>query len=88
MTLLLGCCNNNVITIMLSKLCFAQPLNFVFQDHAPDLYIHFQAQGFHTSMYASSWFLTLFATTFNLQVASRIMDVFMSEVNDFFDRES
>lgn len=59
-------------------LCMFQ-LDNMLQDHAPDLYNHFQAQGFHTSMYASSWFLTLFATTFNLQVASRIMDVFMSE---------
>nr|XP_039252966.1 EVI5-like protein isoform X1 [Styela clava] len=59
-------------------LCMFQ-LDNMLQEHAPDLYNHFQAQGFHTSMYASSWFLTLFATTFNLQVASRIMDVFMSE---------
>lgn len=36
-------------------------------------------QGFQTSMYASSWFLTLFTTALNLTVSCRIMDVFLSE---------
>lgn len=45
----------------------------------PDLYVHFQSQSFHTSMYASSWFLTLFTTTFALPTACRVIDVFLSE---------
>lgn len=37
-------------------------------------------QGFQTSMYASSWFLTLFTTALNLNlICCRIMDVFLSE---------
>ena len=35
-------------------------------------------------MFASSWYLTLFASTFNLNLASRIMDVFISEVPGFY----
>ena len=31
-------------------------------------------------MYASSWFLTLFASVFPLNAAFRIMDVFICEV--------
>lgn len=42
--------------------------------------MHFQAQSFHTSMYASSWFLTIFLTSFPLPVATRIFDIFMCEV--------
>lgn len=45
----------------------------------PDLHMHFQSQSFHTSMYASSWFLTLFTTALSLPLACRIMDVFLSE---------
>uniref|UniRef100_A0AAR5PP63 Rab-GAP TBC domain-containing protein n=1 Tax=Dendroctonus ponderosae TaxID=77166 RepID=A0AAR5PP63_DENPD len=45
----------------------------------PDLNQHFQSQNFHTSMYASSWFLTLFTTALSLPLACRIMDVFLSE---------
>ena len=51
-----------------------------FQEFLPDLYQHFQTQSFHTSMYASSWFLTLFATVVPMSVACRVMDVFISEV--------
>lgn len=37
-------------------------------------------QGFQTTMYASSWFLTLFTTALNLNlICCRIMDVFLSE---------
>ena len=34
-------------------------------------------------MYASSWFLTLYTTTLNLNLSSRIMDVFLSEGMEF-----
>ena len=52
----------------------------LFQEFLPDLYQHFQSQSFHTSMYASSWFLTLFATVVPMSVACRVMDLFISEV--------
>lgn len=50
-----------------------------FQEFIPDIYVHFQSQSFHTSMYASSWFLTLFTTALSLPMACRIMDVFLLE---------
>lgn len=59
-------------------LCMFQLENLV-AEHLPDLNQHFQSQNFHTSMYASSWFLTLFTTALSLPLACRIMDVFLSE---------
>ncbi|XP_038640690.1 EVI5-like protein isoform X3 [Scyliorhinus canicula] len=49
------------------------------QDQLPELHVHFRSQSFHTSMYASSWFLTIFLTTFSLPLATRIFDIFMYE---------
>jgi hypothetical protein len=46
----------------------------------PDLFMHFTNMGFDTSMYASSWFVTLFTTQLPLEVANRIMDAYLSEV--------
>lgn len=59
-------------------LCMFQLENLV-AEYLPDLNQHFQSQNFHTSMYASSWFLTLFTTALSLPLACRIMDVFLSE---------
>ncbi|CAE1301208.1 EVI5 [Acanthosepion pharaonis] len=59
-------------------LCMYQ-LECLIQELLPDLHLHFQTQGFHTSMYASSWFLTLFATSLPLSLACRVMDLFISE---------
>ncbi|XP_061703910.1 ecotropic viral integration site 5 ortholog isoform X3 [Cydia pomonella] len=59
-------------------LCMFQLENLV-QELLPDLHVHFQSQSFSTSIYASSWFLTLFTTTLSLPLACRIMDVFLSE---------
>lgn len=58
--------------------CMYQLENLV-AEHLPDLSQHFQSQNFHTSMYASSWFLTLFTTALSLQLACRVMDIFLSE---------
>lgn len=54
-------------------------LEYLIQEHMPVLYQHFQAQSFHTSMYASSWFLTLFTTTMPITMCFRVMDLFLSE---------
>ncbi|KYN29205.1 hypothetical protein ALC57_01327 [Trachymyrmex cornetzi] len=54
-------------------------LEHLVADAHPELHAHFTAQGFHTSMYASSWFLTLFTTALSLPLACRIFDVFLSE---------
>ncbi|XP_052055092.1 ecotropic viral integration site 5 protein homolog isoform X5 [Apodemus sylvaticus] len=59
-------------------LCMYQ-FECMIQECLPELFVHFQSQSFHTSMYASSWFLTIFLTTFPLPVATRIFDIFMSE---------
>uniref|UniRef100_W5MB74 Ecotropic viral integration site 5 n=1 Tax=Lepisosteus oculatus TaxID=7918 RepID=W5MB74_LEPOC len=59
-------------------LCMYQ-FECMIQEQLPELHVHFQAQSFHTSMYASSWFLTIFLTSFPLSVATRIFDVFMCE---------
>ncbi|XP_073449242.1 ecotropic viral integration site 5 protein homolog isoform X2 [Aquarana catesbeiana] len=59
-------------------LCMYQ-FECMIQEQLPELHVHFQAQSFHTSMYASSWFLTIFLTSFPLPVATRIFDIFMSE---------
>ncbi|CAF3744061.1 unnamed protein product [Rotaria sp. Silwood1] len=59
-------------------LCMYQ-LECLIQEILPDLYRHFQLENFHTSMYASSWFLTLFTTHFSLNMVCRTMDLFLSE---------
>uniref|UniRef100_A0A8C8E1T1 Ecotropic viral integration site 5b n=1 Tax=Oryzias sinensis TaxID=183150 RepID=A0A8C8E1T1_9TELE len=59
-------------------LCMYQ-FESMIQEQLPELYVHFQAQSFHTSMYASSWFLTIFLTSFPLPFATRIFDIFMCE---------
>ncbi|CAB4023734.1 ecotropic viral integration site 5 homolog isoform X4, partial [Paramuricea clavata] len=59
-------------------LCIYQLENLV-QELLPELHGHFKAQGFHTAMYASSWFLTLFSSVFPLNVAFRIMDMFICD---------
>lgn len=59
-------------------LCIFQ-LESMLQESLPLLFSHFQAQGFDTAMYASSWFLTLCASVFPLNAAFRIMDVFICE---------
>lgn len=59
-------------------LCMYQ-FECMIQEQLPELHVHFQAQSFHTSMYASSWFLTIFLTSFPLPVATRIFDIFMCE---------
>ncbi|XP_062491977.1 EVI5-like protein [Pezoporus occidentalis] len=59
-------------------LCIFQ-FESLLQEQLPELNTHFRSQSFLTSMYASSWFLTLFLTTFPLPVATRVFDIFMDE---------
>ncbi|XP_058864198.1 EVI5-like protein isoform X2 [Acipenser ruthenus] len=59
-------------------LCIYQ-FEYMLQEQLPELNVHFRSQSFHTSMYASSWFLTLFLTFYPLPVATRIFDIFMYE---------
>uniref|UniRef100_A0A0N5BNS3 Rab-GAP TBC domain-containing protein n=1 Tax=Strongyloides papillosus TaxID=174720 RepID=A0A0N5BNS3_STREA len=62
-------------------LCMFQ-LECMVQEQMPDLYTHFNNMGFDTSMYASSWFLTLFTTSLPLDLANRIMDFFLVDGMD------
>jgi hypothetical protein len=41
--------------------------------------MHFQSQNYHTSMYASSWFLTLFTSCLPLHIAYRVLDLFLMD---------
>ncbi|XP_022249877.1 ecotropic viral integration site 5 protein homolog [Limulus polyphemus] len=59
-------------------LCMYQLENIV-QEILPEIHIHLQSQSFHTSMYASSWFLTVFTASLPFQLACRVMDLLLSE---------
>lgn len=59
-------------------LCIYQ-LECLVQELLPELYVHFETQNFYTSMYSSSWFLTLFTSNLPLSLAYRVMDLFLSE---------
>ncbi|XP_071948154.1 EVI5-like protein isoform X4 [Antedon mediterranea] len=59
-------------------LCMYQ-LESMVQELLPDLYTHFITQGFHTSMYASHWFLTLFSVCFSIPLSCRVMDLFIQD---------
>lgn len=51
----------------------------ILEDTIPDVHIHLSRQGVRSSMFASQWFLTLFAYKFPLQIVLRIFDVVMAE---------
>ena len=61
-------------------LIIEEGLDVVYQESLPELYRHFQAENFDTSVYSASWFLTLFANQFPLSIVCRMMDLFLSEV--------
>ncbi|EDV27616.1 uncharacterized protein TRIADDRAFT_21157 [Trichoplax adhaerens] len=63
-------------------------LECLIEELLPDLHVHFQAQGFRASVYASSWFLTLFASTVSPDLATRIMDFVLAEGLEFIFRLS
>ncbi|KAI9472252.1 MAG: rab-GTPase-TBC domain-containing protein [Benjaminiella poitrasii] len=48
-------------------------------DHLPNISRHFNEQGVRSNMYASQWFLTLFAYKFPLDVVFRIYDTLFTE---------
>ncbi|KAI9251926.1 rab-GTPase-TBC domain-containing protein [Phascolomyces articulosus] len=51
----------------------------VLQDHLPHVHRHFETQGIRSSMYASQWFMTLFAYKFPLDFVFRIFDILLAE---------
>ncbi|XP_069815818.1 EVI5-like protein [Dendropsophus ebraccatus] len=71
--------NRSVTKINPSPLHADCVMDEAFADQLPELNLHFRSHCFHTSMYASSWFLTLFLTTFPLPIATRVFDIFIYE---------
>ena len=55
-------------------------------DHLPKLAEHFRSEGIQSNMYASQWFLTLFAYKFPLDMVFRIFDLIFSEGLDVIYR--
>lgn len=51
----------------------------ILEDTLPAVHIHLSRQGVRSSMYASQWFLTLFAYKFPLALVMRIFDIVISE---------
>lgn len=49
------------------------------EDLEPALYCHLYRRGVHPQLYATQWFLTLFAYRFPLQLVLRIYDLILSE---------
>lgn len=49
------------------------------EDHEPALYCHLHRRGISPHLYATQWFLTLFAYRFPLQLVLRIYDLIFSE---------
>jgi len=47
--------------------------------HIPKIYELFKSKEIHPSMYASQWFITIFAVNFKFDVLVRIFDVFLLE---------
>lgn len=48
-------------------------------DYLPHIHRHFSEQGVRSNMYASQWFLTMFAYKFPLKVVYRIYDTLFTE---------
>ncbi|KAL4932725.1 putative GTPase activating protein (Gyp5) [Aspergillus undulatus] len=51
----------------------------VLEDLEPALYCHLRRRGVHPQLYATQWFLTLFAYRFPLQLVLRIYDLILEE---------
>ncbi|GAB5588134.1 GTPase-activating protein [Umbelopsis nana] len=49
------------------------------KEHIPHLHRHLEAQGIRASMYASQWFMTLFAYKFPFNLVYRIYDIVLAE---------
>lgn len=49
------------------------------QEHLPHVARHLKQQGINSTMYASQWFMTLFAYKFPLNLVYRIYDVIFTE---------
>lgn len=51
----------------------------LFMEHHPIVFRHMEKEGIKTSMYATQWFMTLFAYKFPMDIVFRILDLFLVE---------
>ncbi|KAH8555847.1 rab-GTPase-TBC domain-containing protein [Umbelopsis sp. PMI_123] len=51
----------------------------ILSEQLPHIYRHLELKGISSTMYASQWFMTLFAYRFPLEVVFRIYDIMLSE---------
>lgn len=65
-----------------SPYAFVSPVKIHPKRIFPQLFFSSNNMGFDTSMYASSWFLTVFLTTVSIDLANRIMDWFLVDGMD------
>ena len=65
-------------SMSLLSICNYQ-LDKLIEESHPHVYYHLKHQGFSCSLYASTWFLTLFSTMIPLHTIFRIMDVYLIE---------
>ncbi|KAF7459355.1 TBC domain-containing protein [Cryptosporidium felis] len=62
-----------------------EKLRKLFKRRIPNLYTHFRNENIDETMFASQWFMTIFAYSFNLESVARIWDLFFLEgVNIIF----
>ncbi|ORX49893.1 RabGAP/TBC [Hesseltinella vesiculosa] len=54
-------------------------LDGLIYDHLPHLHRHFDTQGIRSNMYASQWFMTLFAYKFDFDFVFRVYDLILSQ---------
>ncbi|XP_048018402.1 ecotropic viral integration site 5 protein homolog isoform X2 [Megalobrama amblycephala] len=59
--------------------CCIYQFDSMIQEQLPELHSHFQTQGFHTSMFSSSWFLNILLSSLPITAAMRTFDIFMCE---------
>ncbi|KAI6651616.1 Ecotropic viral integration site 5 isoform X2 [Oopsacas minuta] len=73
-------------SMSLLSICNHQ-LDKLIEETHPHVYYHLKHQGFSCSLYASTWFLTLFSTMLPLDTVFRIMDIYLIEgLNIIFQR--
>jgi hypothetical protein len=56
------------------------------KQHVPKVYDHFKKYHIHPTMYASQWFITIFAVNFKFDILVKIFDVFLLEKTKIFYR--
>lgn len=61
----------------LMRRCYV--LGKLVETHLPRLYQHFSAEGVNTAMFSTEWIMTLFSRNFEIELACRVLEVFLFE---------